>query len=62
MEAEPLPNSPRPEGQAKNERVQKLTIHLNGISDSRLAVLLVPKLSKDAGPGQEAKLSALSEW
>ena len=62
MDAQPLPPSPHPERQAKNERVRKLAIHLTGISDSRLAVLLVPKPSKDEGTAQATKLSALSEW
>jgi hypothetical protein len=62
MDAQPLPSSPRPEGQAKNENVRKLAIHLTGISDSRLAVLLVPKPAKDEQPGQAPPLSALSKW
>ena len=62
MDAQPLPSSPHPEGQAKNEHVRKLAIHLTGVSDSRIAVLLVPKPAKDERPGQGVKLSALSEW
>ena len=62
MNAEPLPTSPHPEKQAKNDRIRKLAIHLTAISDTRLAVLLVPKLSKDEGTGSAPKLSALSEW
>ena len=62
MDAQPLPTSPHPERQAKNEHVRKLAIHLTGISDSRLAVLLVPKPPKDEGTVQAPKLSALSEW
>ena len=44
------------------QRIRKLAIHLTGISDSRLAVLLVPKPSKDEGTAQVPKLSGLSEW
>jgi hypothetical protein len=62
MDAQPLPASPHPDGQAKNEHVRKLAIHLTGISDSRLAVLLVPKPPKDEGTAQAPKLSPLSEW
>jgi hypothetical protein len=62
MDAEPLPTSPHPEGQAKNERVRKLAIHLTGINDSRLAVLLVPNPPKAEEAGEAVKLSALSEW
>jgi hypothetical protein len=61
-DAQPLPASPHPEGQAKNERVRKLAIHLTGISDARLAVLLVPKLSPDEQANLALKLSPLSEW
>ena len=62
MDAQPLPASPHPEGQAKNERVRKLAIHLTGISDARLAVLLVPNPPRQEEPAEAMKLSALSEW
>jgi len=62
MDAQPLPASPHPERQAKNERIRKLAIHLTGIRHTRLAVLLVPKPSKDEGAAQAPKLSPLSEW
>jgi hypothetical protein len=62
MDAQPLPSSPHPEGQAKNDRVRKLAIHLTGISGSRLAVLLVPNPPGNQGIGQAVELSALSEW
>jgi hypothetical protein len=62
MDAEPLPSSPHPAKQAKNERVQKLAVHLTGITKTRLAVLLVPTAAKDAKPEQTVKLSSLSEW
>jgi len=62
MDAQPLPNSPHPDGQAKNERVRKLAIHLTGITESRLAVLLVPSPPKAEEAGAAMKLSALSEW
>jgi hypothetical protein len=62
MDAEPLPTSPHPERQAKNERVRKLAIHLTGVSNTRLAVLLVPKPPKGEAAGPAPKLSALSKW
>ena len=62
MDAQPLPTSPHPERQAKNERIRKLAIHLTGISHTRLAVLLVPKPPKTEGTGQALRLSALSKW
>jgi hypothetical protein len=61
-EAQPLPSSPHPDGQAKNERIRKLAINLGGISDCRLAVLLVPNPPKEEKAGEAMKLSALSEW
>jgi Heparinase II/III-like protein/Domain of unknown function (DUF4962) len=62
MDAQPLPASPHPDRQAKNERIRKLAIHLTGVSNARLAVLLAPSPSKAEGTGQALKLSALSEW
>ena len=62
MDAQPLPDSPHPAGQAKNEHIRKLAIHLTGVSNTRLAVRLVPKAAGDDGTGQAPKLSALSEW
>ncbi len=62
MDAQPLTTSPHPERQAANEGIKKLAIHLTGITDTRLAVLLVP-----FGPGSESlpsspKVTALAEW
>jgi hypothetical protein len=62
MDAQPLPASPHPERQAKNERIRKLAIHLSGVSDTRLAVLLVPKLSEEEAGDRPAKLSAVADW
>jgi hypothetical protein len=64
MDAQPLPTSPHPEGQAKNQRIRKLAIHLTGISNTRLAVLLTPKPAKDEGTSQvpKVKVSSLAEW
>ncbi|HVM47256.1 MAG TPA: heparinase II/III family protein [Candidatus Acidoferrum sp.] len=62
MEAEPLATSPHPERQARNELVKKLAIHLAGVGDSRVAVLLAPKTATGAEPSPPARLSALSDW
>jgi hypothetical protein len=62
MDAQPLPTSPHPERQAKNERIRKLAIHLTGINTTRLAVLLVLKPPNAGKPAETVKLSALSEW
>jgi hypothetical protein len=62
MDAQPLPSSPHSERQAKNEHVRKLAIHLNGIADTRLAVLLVPQRPGGMGSIPATKLSPLAEW
>jgi hypothetical protein len=62
MAAQPLGTSPHPERQATNGNVRKLAIHLRGISDARLAVLLVPTNPNRATTGPAVKLSGLAEW
>jgi hypothetical protein len=62
MDAQPLPSSPHPQTQAKNEKVRKLAIHLSGVTGSRLAVLLLPMARDGTRPVQTLKLSSLSEW
>jgi hypothetical protein len=57
MNSQPLPGSPHPERQAKNERIKKLAVHLGDIKEIRIAILLTPTTSNEA-----VKLSALSEW
>ncbi|MBW3636172.1 MAG: heparinase II/III family protein [Armatimonadetes bacterium] len=42
MDAQPLPSSPNPAGQRKNEDVRKLAIHLPDTSQTRIAVLFTP--------------------
>lgn len=60
MDAQPLPSSPHPERQAKNERVKKLALHLNDIKETRIAILLTPAATEEPGP--PIKVSALTEW
>jgi hypothetical protein len=62
MDAHPLPTSPHPTGQATNERVRKLAIHLTDISDTRLSVLLVPKPASQEAVIPPVTLSPLSDW
>ncbi len=50
MEAQPLPTSPHPERQAKNEGIKKLAVHLQGVTDSRLVILLSPVSAETALP------------
>lgn len=56
MDAAPLPSSPQPEKQAKNQGTRKLAIHATKVTDARIAVLLSPE------PAQETKLTPLAEW
>jgi hypothetical protein len=62
MGAEPLPTSPRPEGQAKNEGAGKLAIHLKDATDLRLAVLLVPLRDEEAVPARLPEVTPLAGW
>lgn len=59
--ASPLPGSPAPEGQNANQGVRKLTVHLVGARDLRLAVLLTPQRA-GAGPAAPPVVRALAEW
>lgn len=58
--AAPLPPSPDPEGQAKNEGVRKLSIHVTGVAEARIAVLLTPQWSGDQPPVPE--VNPLARW
>jgi len=62
MDATPLPTSPHPDKQAKNDNVRKLAIHLTGITDSRVAVLLVPSVPGSDQKSETPNLSPLTEW
>jgi hypothetical protein len=62
MDAQPLPSSPHPEHQAKNEKFRKLAIHLSGIAESRIAVLLIPVPPDGTRPVETLTLSPLSAW
>jgi hypothetical protein len=60
--ARPLPLSPHPMGQAENRGVSKLAIHLQGVQDICLTVVLTP-LTGEAGPEfLERKITPLAQW
>jgi len=60
MDAAPLPESPHPERQAKNEGVKKLAIRLKDASRTRIAVLFTPGTAESAeGP---RKVVPFAEW
>jgi hypothetical protein len=62
MDARPLPTSPNPSEQAKNDGVRKLVIHLSGVKDARLAVLLAPLREGEQAPRTDLKLVTLRDW
>jgi hypothetical protein len=57
-DAHPLPTSPQPEHQARNENVRKLTIHVDGAKRLQLVVLLSPSSAEKA----PRKLPNLPDW
>ncbi len=59
MKAEPLPASPKPEKQANNSRFRKLAIQLESVTQTTVAVLMVPDSAKAA---EQPKVVPLSEW
>ena len=62
MDAQPLPTSPHPEKQAKNEKVRKLAIHLKNVEELRLAVLLVPLREEEVAPARLPEVVRLADW
>jgi hypothetical protein len=58
LPAQPLATSPKPEGQAKNENIRKLTVHLTGATKARLAIRLATKERGD----KETTVRNLSDW
>ncbi|HAY22361.1 MAG TPA: coagulation factor 5/8 type domain-containing protein, partial [Desulfobacterales bacterium] len=62
LSARPGPLSPHPVGQAENQGVSKLAIHVKEVVDLRLAVELTP-LTGDMGPESlERKITPLAQW
>jgi hypothetical protein len=62
MEAKPLPESPNPKGQTDNSGIRKLAIKLEGASDVRLAVELVPLTGGEAVPASGQGYVPLADW
>jgi len=59
MDAAPLPSSPHPERQAKNDRFRKLALRIPSVSNTRIAVLLTPAPKEGASA---VSISPLSDW
>lgn len=63
LDAKPLPGSPNPEGQAANQGIRKLAIHLEGVRDLRLLVQFIPLTAGENNPPQPNEpLKALADW
>jgi hypothetical protein len=62
VEARPLPGSPDPDVQADNEGIRKLSIHLDGVTDERVVVLLVPLDAGDQPPEALPAVRPLEAW
>jgi hypothetical protein len=61
-DAQPLPGSPHPEGQARNQEIRKLAIHLAGVTECRLAVRLVPLPGTESRAPDPPRVTSLAEW
>jgi hypothetical protein len=62
MDAQPLPESPQRDRQAKNQGVKKLAVHLQGVTGARLAVAMTPLTSRNEAAATPPKLTPLSDW
>jgi len=63
-DARPLPSSPEPVANSgRNTRnVRKLSVHLDGVTDLRLAVMLVPLKEGQSKPTQLPEIIPLADW
>ena len=62
MKAQPLPTSPVPKKQDPNEGTRKLAIHLSGVTETRIAVLLTPLAGPAAKPAPPPPVVPLAQW
>lgn len=61
MDARPLPGSPDPEMQAQNKGVRKLAIHLEDVTNKRIAVTLTP-LADGQKTVETPQIKPLAQW
>ena len=61
-EAQPLPTSPHPEMQAQNRGTRKLAIRLKGVTEGRVAVMLIPARQGEASNAIIAEVKPLARW
>jgi len=62
MNAQPLPSSPQPEKQARNDNIRKLAIHVTDAKSLRLAVRLTPLRGGERPAEPPPGLTALAAW
>jgi hypothetical protein len=62
LQAQPLPTSPQPEKQARNEQFRKLAIHLKDVTATRIAVQIIPVDDRARTSATTAPFRALAEW
>jgi autotransporter-associated beta strand protein len=62
MDPAPLATSPNPSGQNANAGYQKLAIHLQNVTNRRLAVWMVPLSSGEDLPTRLPSIAALADW
>ena len=62
IDAEPLPSSPNPGMQNKNQGIRKLAIHRNVVGESRLGVLLTPLREGETAPALTPAQIPLANW
>lgn len=61
MSAQPLPSSPHPAKQDRNDAIRKLAIHLRDVTSLRLAVVMVPLREGEALPALP-EIKPLAQW
>jgi hypothetical protein len=61
---DPLSDSPKPEGQARNEGIRKLALHLKDVRDCRIALVFKPVEAVETQASAEAlpSIQPLSDW
>lgn len=62
MDAKPLPTSPNPEKQNKNDGIRKLAVQFKNVQDVKFAVNFVPLLDGEMEPASKINRVDLKDW
>ncbi|MBD2845318.1 discoidin domain-containing protein [Paenibacillus sp. IB182496] len=62
LNARPLASSPDPEGQALNQGIRKLALHMDGVQQGSVSIWMVPLWENEALPVTAPEFVPLSEW